>query len=457
MPHRSLRLLAGVLGLLLGWCCLAAAQEKPAPSRRTGRDEQAGGHRAGQTGGGRAGQTDPPEPDKPTPVEPAAPAARKVEEAQPTLYHLKDKNGNLVPMPNFTLEDFEELYKLKHDLARQGQPPRYTLQQVSARGTATADHADLTVNVRIVLREDQWVRVPLRFDAALLREPATYRGPGEQSLSFEEGEGYVSWIRGQAGQQHELTLKFLVPLTTSGDDTRLRLTGPRATLSELKLKVPVGGAVAKVSEGGTLAGASPAGNGATEFSVSGLSGDFEMSWRKSNARTTDVPVTLDAAAVILAKIDGHGIESEATLSVRSHGAAFDRFRVQLPPGVDPPLGGAQRRLQRVAGGGREPAGTQAGHGRGPVDEEDLRPRRGPPEHVPCPRPGQAGRGVRVGRFCRRRGEAADRHDRPGAAQRLAGDPRGQRGTCGRPTSCPTRFAAGPTWWPPSSTPRSPAR
>ena len=336
MPHRRLRLLAGALGLLFGWCCLAAAQEKPAPKPAE----------TGKPAAIEPGKPTLPEPDQPTPaepgkpVEPSAPAAPKLEEAQPTLYHLKDKSGKLVPMPNFTLEDFEELYKLKHQLARQEQPPRFTLQQVSARGTAMADHADLTVNVRVLLREDQWVRVPLRFDGALLREPATYRGPGEQSLSFDEQEGYVSWIRGQAGQQHELTLKFLVPLTTAGDDTRLKLTAPRATLSDLKLKVPLGGAVAKVSEGAALATTSAAGNAATEFSVSGLGGDFEISWRKSTARAADVPVTLDAVAVILARVDGHGIDSEATLSVRSHGAAFDRFRVRLPPGVDPPLGSA---------------------------------------------------------------------------------------------------------------------
>ena len=95
--------------------------------------------------------------------------------------------------------------------------------------------------------------MPLRLDQAVLREPAQYEGTGEQFLHFEgEGEGYVAWIRGPAGQQHQLTLKMLVPLATAGEETRLRLLVPRATASELKLKVPLAGAVAKVSEGATL-------------------------------------------------------------------------------------------------------------------------------------------------------------------------------------------------------------
>ena len=87
----------------------------------------------------------------------------------------------------------------------------------------------------------------------MLREAAQYQGGGEHLLNFEgDGEGYVAWIRGAAGQQHQLTLKMLVPVTVMGQETRLRLLAPRATASELKLKVPYAKAVARVSEGATL-------------------------------------------------------------------------------------------------------------------------------------------------------------------------------------------------------------
>ena len=40
---------------------------------------------------------------------------------------------------------------------------------------------------------------------------------------------------------------------------------------------------------------------------------------------------LEATGTVLATLDGRWITTEATLSVRSHGAAFDRLTVRLPP------------------------------------------------------------------------------------------------------------------------------
>lgn len=311
MPKSRLRPIAGgILHLLLVCSALAAAEE--------------GGTRpAAETG-------------KPVAAGSAETVAAGVDEAQPSLYYLKDKHGNLQAVPGFTFEEFERLYRLQNQISPEEQRPRYSIQQLSAAGVAVADQAELraelTVQFRVLVREDRWVRVPLRLDGALLREPAAYRGPGEQFLHFEsDGEGYVSWIRGQAGQQHELTLKLLVPLVTVGEETRLKLLVPRATSSELKLKVPLSEAVAKVSEGATLSQSSAVAGGATEFTVLGLSGDFLLAWRKVGGQIAEVPTVLEAAGAILVRLDGRGVETDATLSVRSYGAPFDHFRLRLPP------------------------------------------------------------------------------------------------------------------------------
>ena len=80
-----------------------------------------------------------------------------------------DQSRRSVPvlMP---LKDFDELYKLKHQLAQGEQRPRYSIQQVSASGAVAGNYAELTVQFRVFVREDQWTRVPLRLDQALLRE-----------------------------------------------------------------------------------------------------------------------------------------------------------------------------------------------------------------------------------------------------------------------------------------------
>ena len=56
-----------------------------------------------------------------------------------------------------------------------------------------------------------------------------------------------------------------------------------------------------------------------------------MSWSKGGARPAEVPAVLEAVGAVASRIDSRGINEEATLSVKSYGAAFDRFRVRLPP------------------------------------------------------------------------------------------------------------------------------
>jgi len=254
-----------------------------------------------------------------------------IEESPLTLFYLKDEDGTLVPVPGFTLKDFKELYDQRHGLAPRDGRPTYSLQRLSITGRATEHHAELTIDASVVVRRDGWVRVPLRFDRALLREPAAYKGDGTQFLHFaDEGEGYVSWIRGTVGGQHQLTLKMLVPTSSVGDETRLRLFVPRATTSELSLKVPVADARGKVSEGATLLSSAKANGNATELRVLGLGGDFELSWHKPNGQVPSIPTALEAEGTILARIDSRSVETTATLSVQSYGAPFDRFQVRLP-------------------------------------------------------------------------------------------------------------------------------
>ncbi len=304
----------GAAGCILLWCSWSAAQESSPP-------------RPAEPGKAVAA-----EPGKAAAAGPAEAGPKRIEEAQPPLYYLRDKQGVLQPVPNFTLDDFEQLYKLKHQLVQGDQRPRYSLQQMSATGTvAPGGYAELSIQFRILVREGEWTRVPLRLDQAMLREGLQNEGKGEQFLNFEgEGEGYVAWLRGVAGQQHQLTLKMLVPLAVVGDETRLRLSAPRATASELKLKVPLADAVAKVSEGATLQTVSH-NQHESELTVIGLGGDFELSWCRPGARLAEVPTVLEASGTIAARLDGRGMDTEAVLSVRSYGAAFDRLRVRLPP------------------------------------------------------------------------------------------------------------------------------
>ena len=270
---------------------------------------------------------------KPPATTPAGPShAPRIEESQPAIYYLPDKQGNLQPVLDFKYQDFVDLYKLKNQLGGGDRPPRYSLQRIAAAGTAAGKQAELTIQVQVLVRDDDWVRVPLRLDQALLREAPRYKGPGRLFVQYEgEDAGYVCWIRGKSDAQYDFTLTMLVPLETAGDDTRLRLSAPRATASEMRLTVPMAGAVGTVSDGTTPAKSAAGKNGATEFDVVGLAPDFQLAWHRPDPPSAEAPVALEAVGSVLARLDGRRVSTEATLSVRSYGGAFDRCTVRLPP------------------------------------------------------------------------------------------------------------------------------
>jgi hypothetical protein len=299
----------------LMFCCVAVAEDAAAPA---------------------ASETPRPTATaKPIAEQPAGSASRPIQEVDLPLLYLKDKQGNLQAVPGFSFDDFLEYYKIKYQLEQPQQPPRYSLQRITVVGTVRGQQAELTIRFKIRADDQNWVRIPLRLEQAVLTEPVQHEGSGEQFTHFEEnGEGYVSWIRSPAGEQHELTLKVLVGLTAAGEVSRLRLLLPRATTSELKLSVPLADVSAKVSEGATLLRPVADAQGHCELTVQGLGGDFELSWRAAGARAAEMPTVLEAEGKILARIDSRNIDTDATLTVRSYGDPFDRFRVRLPQGAE---------------------------------------------------------------------------------------------------------------------------
>jgi hypothetical protein len=303
---KSLRTVAAAFCHLLVWCCVATALPIDDSSPDSGK------------------RLLMPSFDSPSP---------RVEESEPPIYYLPDKQGNLQPVLDFKYQDFIDLYRLKNELDRRNQPPRFTLQRMSIAGTADQTRAELTVQLQVATRDDQWVRVPLRLGQGLLRGPVQYKGSGKQLVQYDgEATGYVCWIRGKPDAPHEITLTLFVPLETVGEETRLKVSVPRATASELKLSVPIVNAEGTVSEGTTLL-SSVAKQGGTEFSIVGLGAVLQMAWHKSDS-AAEAPAVLDAVGSVLAKLDGRTISTEATLSVRSHGSAFDRFTVHLPPDAE---------------------------------------------------------------------------------------------------------------------------
>ena|GEM_PF-641483 len=108
-------------------------------------------------------------PASPPGAEPAAPPSKEIRELKPSLYYLKDKQGNLQPVPGFTLEEFRELYELKHLLEEKAQPPGYSVQSLDIQGEVRGARAELSIEVRVSVRETP-VRIPLRLEGLVIRK-----------------------------------------------------------------------------------------------------------------------------------------------------------------------------------------------------------------------------------------------------------------------------------------------
>jgi hypothetical protein len=285
--------------------------------------------------GGIAGRPIGSAPSMSRPLFPAAeqPQRPTIEESRPSIFFLPDKQGKLQPILDFKYEDFIELYKLRAGLAAQGRPPGYTLQRLEIDAVAREKFAELNVAFKLLLREDGWSRAELRFDQALLLDAVEYKGPGRHLFDHDNGNGYVCWVEGKADTSHEILARMLVPLETMGNETRLRLVVPRAAVSRLKLTVPMSEAAATVSEGAKLL-ETKFSEASTEFTILGPSGNFFAAWHGPQPAASDAPAPLEASAMVLHRLDGHGYSSDALLTVRCLGAAFDRFAVRLPPGAE---------------------------------------------------------------------------------------------------------------------------
>ncbi|MDH3718462.1 MAG: hypothetical protein OES79_10125, partial [Planctomycetota bacterium] len=268
---------------------------------------------------------------------PADKAGRVVEQVQPDIYYLPDKDGQLRPayLDKITFEEFKQrISELAEPIES---PPAYTLDAFEATGRARGEHAELAIRLVMTNRRsdnDQWVRVPVRCDRAILQvgDAVDYRGPGKFFIQFDKSDGYVCWLSGGAGKQHVVTLKAIVPLEIVGEQRRLALDWPRATTSRLRLTVPHPDVTAFVSAGGNLT-TEKRGRDETELSATGVAGEFQLTWRQRRQDEHRGAVAMEVDGLQLVQVDRGQIRYQVDLRVQSYDRPFDQFRVELPPGA----------------------------------------------------------------------------------------------------------------------------
>ncbi len=124
-----------------------------------------------------------------------------VEQAPIDIY-LKDQGGNLIFLPNFPLENLDEIYRSKN---HQDDVPDYVLQLL-AEGKVEKGYARIQLHFRLFAQDKPTLVIPLRMPEGVLQLPTEepselselveYRGPGKCRLFFDQNQGgYVCRIR----------------------------------------------------------------------------------------------------------------------------------------------------------------------------------------------------------------------------------------------------------------------
>ena len=196
---------------------------------------------------GARAQEEDEKPEPPIATTPADPnAIGEVREAKPEVFYFKDKNGTLVPVPNFSWERLEKLEKF-YILRSKEQPQFSFTNSVQLSADVKQAHAALDASFSIQLiadddspeetRGNRWVRVPLRLHQMIPVASPKYEGDGEMFLEVrDDGDGFVAWIRAERGSTHRITLAGKVPIARSGGESRISLQTPR-TLTQVVLNV----------------------------------------------------------------------------------------------------------------------------------------------------------------------------------------------------------------------------
>jgi len=250
----------------------------------------------------------------------------------PDIYHLPDENGNLRKVLGFRYEDFLKAWQQK-DIGEKTTPPKYLLDSILVSGTANDTHVNLQIELKIRLRVDGWIDIPLELPALLVQEWEIDGQTEEDCLIFDaKRESYVLWLKSESNKPRTLKLQGLSKLKPSSANPALELKLPHATRSELVLQVPIADAQIEASPGidvKTTAGE----DGGTRIQLTGQARPLRLQWKSSEQQKRSGNTVVKAVGQLKVQIDRRRASYEVKLKINSYGDPLERLRVRLPVGV----------------------------------------------------------------------------------------------------------------------------
>lgn len=250
----------------------------------------------------------------------------------PELHYLLDGQGKLVPVPGFRWEDFARLLSIQRQDATAAQPPRFVIERVHVAGDIQGARAELQVRMDVDVNAAGWTPIPLRFDHCALLE---YSAEGAE-LRLEPNaasKGFLGWFRTEQAGPVQCKLRLIKSLGHVGVATSLALDLPHSVRNDLAIRVPEAEVTVELAEDEGMASAASDGDGGSVISVQAMSSSVHLSWSSSTRPSDDSTQTLEATGALSVRLDGDGVATTATLSLRSTGRPIESFQVRLPSGA----------------------------------------------------------------------------------------------------------------------------
>ena len=182
------------LGVVALGCLLALSL----PAQLSAQDEQDPPSKLPRTANGQnpggPNPSSPPSGKSPEANSGMNPPAGEIREAKPELLYVRDKNGNLVPVLDLSLEQFQRLYDRERGAGGANGPPAFSIQRLRVSGEVEGGQAKLQIVADMLVKQTGWTRIPLRFPEVVSRQLPTWDGGGQQFLDYEADEGFVWWL-----------------------------------------------------------------------------------------------------------------------------------------------------------------------------------------------------------------------------------------------------------------------
>ena len=259
-------------------------------------------------------------------------------EIAPIDTYLRDKDGKLIAIPDFSFEEYTQFLRRNKKSPEDDFPQPYTIEEIIVDGFAESGSAILHVQLQVRIHDDQWLRIPLGMQDARLRGKLQYT-TDEKIMSPEpfvdldnRASGFSCRLKGEVDQQVSLKLSFIQPITQIGSESRVEFSLPRCPHSHLEFRIPARDIVVNVSEQSLLESVEEGSDGFTEIRALDIGGPLSLTWHPREGESTLNASVLTATGNILVRVEGQGkITSAAWLRLRCFGHPVDTARIELPP------------------------------------------------------------------------------------------------------------------------------